>query len=211
MTGIFPRLGRFLREAKSTLTGRRLNEVRAHFDAELQRRLGQPTFAVQDSAARIVSATPERRAPLAIISCMPPAQTGIATASLLTFRDAPYPVDIFASYETPADYLRAITDPRLDGTQVRVFHIDTLSLALRTSRYAAQVFVVGNSHHNFGLLTELYRSRQFPSLTPTFVHIHDPCLLSVLQKMCLAEGQNFHAVLERHYGAGAANPSYSSG
>ena len=205
MTGIFSRLGRFLREAKNTLTGRRLNEVRAHFDAELQRRLGQPTFAVQDSASRIISATPERHAPLAVVSCMPPAQTGIATASLFTFREAPYPVDIFASYETPADYLRAITDPRLYGTQVRVFHIDTLSLALRTSHYAAQVFVVGNSHHNSSLLTELNRSRQFPSLTPTFVHIHDPCVLHVLQLMCSAEGQQFHAVLERHYGRGVPN------
>src|SRR5882724_9127471 len=137
---------RFLRESKYALNGRRIAELRAELTSgKAQEAQRSVAFEVQDSVSRLAAPISEDNTRLAVISCMPPAQTGIATASYLTFLESPFPVDVFAHYENPGDYLAAITDRRLDGSKVRVFHIATLPLALRKSKYHGQLFVLGNS------------------------------------------------------------------
>ncbi len=212
-------LRRFLREAKYNLSGRRVGELRADLAelttniaelttniAGLRAELGSRDFPIHESLSRLEEEpSPESEMRLAVISCMPPARTGIATATLLTFLQSHFPVDIFSYFESPEDYLYAITDRRLHGTNVRIFHLATLPFALRRTNYKAQLFVLGNSLHNFPLYSQLLRKVQFPALLPTFIHLHDPCMLNLLRMRCLAQEADFGAVIQRHYDVRPSN------
>jgi glycosyltransferase involved in cell wall biosynthesis len=131
---------------------------------------------------------------------MPPAQTGLATCTLLTFRDAGYPVDIFSSYASTHEYLLGISDMRLQGSLVRVFDASTLPLARSQGEYRGQLFVVGNSHHNAAITVQLRQARHFPSSTPLHLYIHDPCLLNLCFRVSRAENIDFRKTLCASYG-----------
>jgi glycosyltransferase involved in cell wall biosynthesis len=182
------------------LNGRWFHDLKEHVDGRLadsSRRAD--SFPALHSCSRLAE-EPKREDTLAVVSCMPPSQTGIATCTLLTFRDAGYPVDIFSSYATTHEYLLGISDIRLRGSPIRVFDASTLPLARSQGEYRGQLFVVGNSHHNAAITVQLRQGRHFPSSTPLHLYIHDPCLLNLCFRVSRAENTDFRKTLCASYG-----------
>jgi glycosyltransferase involved in cell wall biosynthesis len=169
----------------------------------LDRKVAQPrediAFALEHTSRRLAeSSGPPPK--IAVISCMPPAASGIATATLLTFREAAYPVDVFAHYSSPEDYLGAITDHRLAQSRLRVFHLAALALGQQAIGYRAQVYAVGNSDHNLPVLRALRRNMHFPPRCRLVVHLHDPCLVNVFRRIMHEEQRPLRQVIGGHYG-----------
>jgi glycosyltransferase involved in cell wall biosynthesis len=172
-------------------------EVQAAFDA-IERCREDTAFAI-DHSVRRVSDRDDRPGEVAVISCMPPAETGIATATLLTFREAVFPVDIYAHYTSPDEYLCAITDARLANSRCRVFDLGALPLGQQNAKYGAQIYAIGNSTHNLPVVRTLRRNAHFPPSCRVIAHIHDPCLHHVLGLVTRADRQDLRQVIRRHY------------
>jgi len=126
-------------------------------------------FEVRDSVSRSRSIPRIIDGSLSSHACRRHGQE-FATASYLTFLESPFPVDVFAHYENPGDYLGAISDRRLDGSK-SAFSISRLCpLALRKFQYCGQLFVLGNSFHNLPIYDQLCRTTCFPPLVqPSFI------------------------------------------
>lgn len=184
-----------------TIRGSRFDDLRNYIDhrlADLKRR--DDSHATAHSVARLEGASRHPDGAVAVISCMPPAETGIATCTLLTFRTAAYPVDIFAAYGSIADYLLGVSDPRLCDGPLRLFELGSLPVAHARVGYRAEVLVIGNSDHNVPLMMQLRQARRFPTAMPLIVHIHDACLLNLCKRVMEAEGRDFRRALCTHYG-----------
>lgn len=171
---------------------------------------GQGGLVAWHSASRIESSEPRGGRPIAVVSCMPPAESGIADSTLLTFREASYAVDIFSAYPSPDEYLHALTDRRLQGSNLRVFDTSSLPLGLRRGLYRAQIFVLGNSDHNLRIALAMRLMRHFRPGIPTYVYLHDPDLRNILKRVAEVEQTPLAQWLKNAYpdrdGAGIEGP-----
>ena len=107
------RCHRFSREIKSLLNGRRWHDLDRNLRS-LERQITKAILSIKqeqalklatkkgfdgvptlDSLNRLRVRKPIRKSTLAVVTVLPPQQTGIALASMLTFREAAFPIDIF--------------------------------------------------------------------------------------------------------------------
>ncbi|MBP0446375.1 glycosyltransferase family 4 protein [Roseomonas sp. SSH11] len=193
-----PWLGQLLRDVYGTLRGARMAEVLA----ELQRLRHAAAIRPQDGTALRHSlarlAEGPRRGGIAVISVMPPAETGIATFTRASFRHAGYPVDIYAPCFSFEDYADRLHDPALKDSPARVFALQALAMGRQANDYAAEIYVLGNSDHNLPVYEALRRSRDFPPAGRLWVHVHDPGLMHLLAPVAGLRG-GLAPMLRAHY------------
>lgn len=152
-----------------------LRVVRLHLEAHQS-----SEAALHDSLARIGANRAACSGGVAVISAMPPMETGIAKYTRSTFRHADYPVDIYTAYTSFCDYADNMHDPLLSGSNVRVFDLQALSYGRQKMNYAVEIYVLGNSNHNMGSYRALRRTAVSGGAKEVWVYIHDPCLLNIL-------------------------------
>lgn len=160
-------------------------------------RFSADTFQTQDSIEKLRSSEGSS-VPLAVISCLPPAETGIATASLLSFSRAEFPIHIFGHFSSSFDYLSTGHHPALSGSKLSIFHVAALPYAQRKVRYGAQLYVIGNSGHNMPTI-ECMR-KQTNGAPPIYVYVHDPVLLHAAELLSLSRGESSDNAISRLYG-----------
>lgn len=136
-------------------------------------------FLVADSLARLESRAAGPGRPIAVVSVLPPLETGIADYSLRTYEASPAPVDLFAPFDGAAAYLAASRRLPRRGGPLAVFALEALSAALTLRDYAAVVWVLGNSNHHLPIIRLLRETRHLPPLAPTWVQLHDPVLFNL--------------------------------
>jgi glycosyltransferase involved in cell wall biosynthesis len=161
----------------------------------------QDSYVTWESTERLRASGPRAEPAIAVIAPMPPAKTGIASCTLLSFLAANYGVDIYAPHESIDEYLNAVHDARLTASNVRIFSVNTLAVGRTLCKYKAQLFVLGNSKHNLDVGCALRNLAEFPVDLPTFVHIHDPCLLNLLAMLCEKFETSFERLLRNSYAA----------
>jgi glycosyltransferase involved in cell wall biosynthesis len=203
--GVIRNASRFLRQAKRALNGKALSELDAVMQSrfsDLKSRLDSDwldPFPLHHSSLKIRSAPRHDGDAICVASAMPPDKTGIATATLLTFREASYGVDIFAPYDCTENYLLALKDARLNRGPVSIHHLAARPLAVSVNHYMGQLFVLGNSEHNFPIIRSIRRMSAFPACIPIAVHIHDPCLLHLVRLVARSENRDFSQWLQHKY------------
>ena len=168
--------------AHRELLDRRLESVDQHLERlRTTRRAdgGGVAFMLADSLARLDarSAGPER--PIAVISVLPPLETGIANYSLRTFEASPVPVDMFSPFDRVGPYLTASRRLPAAGGPMQVFALEALAAALPLRNYAAVVWVLGNSDHHLPVIRLLREGRHLEPTAPTWVQLHDPVLFNL--------------------------------
>lgn len=202
---MFPRFSRLLRRMILVVTGKYFDRLAAEnarqFDRLARCLEAQPelTFIFQDGQQRLAGLDAAPNA-LAVVSALPPEQTGLANFTLRTFRAAGYPVDIFSHFTDIASYLSLACDESLAAAGITFLPISLLPAARVRRRYFAQIFEIGNSHHNLPVLASATSLATFPTDIPTFVHIHDPCLLNLLRRFVDRNGLDFSETISQHYG-----------
>jgi glycosyltransferase involved in cell wall biosynthesis len=131
--------------------------------------------AFRDSLERLRMAGKVKRR-LALVTPMAPAETGIANASLQTFRGCKVGVDVFSRFEDAFAYAHFTSEAVSADLGLDVFDIGSLGLALQLRGYDAIVIAIGNSKHNRFVAAQFELLAKFGSSTPIFVHVHDPWL-----------------------------------
>jgi glycosyltransferase involved in cell wall biosynthesis len=142
-------------------------------------RTADHAFIVADSLARLDARVREARQPIAVVSVLPPLETGIANYTLRTFEASAVPVDVFAPLDGAAAYLAASRRLPSPSGPLAVFALEALSAALPMRNYAAVVWVLGNSNHHLPVIRLLRETRHLAPLAPTWVQLHDPVLFNL--------------------------------
>ncbi len=155
--------------------------------------------AISDSLARIRHIGETRRR-FAIVSSMPPSETGIAYATAKTFRNCPGGVDIFSRFEDIQAYASFASEASSRDAGFDVFDIAALPLAIGTRVYDAIIVELGNSWHNRFICACLTHFAKFPSPIPLFIHAHDPFLLDIWEWFAKRQGRSQSIDMRLVYG-----------
>ena len=142
------------------------------------------------------TSTPGR---IAVVSPLPPAQTGVAHATLNTFAAWDAGVDFFGDLGSAADLQVVRHLPILAGGPHRVLQIDFLPEALDRFDYQAVIFAFGNSPHNLQVVSWLLRCRSLSRLPPVLAYVHDPVVFDVLRGASEALGLTSDELFRRAY------------
>jgi glycosyltransferase involved in cell wall biosynthesis len=133
--------------------------------------------------------------PVAIVSSLPPEQTGIAHFTHRLFAEDSAG---FHFYTDRANGHSGSFDP--------VFSLDELAHRATTDRYAAVVFMVGNSAHSVSAIKAMRALAKVPRPPPILAYLHEAWLLALLEQTIGAEAVS--GVLRRVYaGRTAGNGS----
>jgi glycosyltransferase involved in cell wall biosynthesis len=136
-------------------------------------RLTADVLAMQSSIEEIrsiVACGPKR---LAVVSVLPPTESGVARFTLETFRRAGFAVDIFSAFDTPADFLNLFSNEKL--RPLSIWHVQTLPFAHHKLGYHAVLVVLANSPHNLPIARALHEVVPMLEI-PIFIQVHDPRL-----------------------------------
>jgi glycosyltransferase involved in cell wall biosynthesis len=143
-------------------------------------RISADVLALQTSIEEIRASERQDGKRLAVLSILPPSESGVARFTVETFGAAGFKVDIFSEFERPAHYLNFGGD----GNQgpLSVWHLDALPVAHRKLNYDGVVVVLANSTHNVPIAQALRDILPLLGI-PVYVQIHDPRLQNLARRM----------------------------
>ena len=199
VTGWAGRLRRFPREAYYTLTGWRFDDLKryvaanevANKDASLASLLMAPTLQRRSG----------RSARIAIVSTMPPDETGIAGFMLRHGMALKRDTDIFTRVRDTSQFLRTAMEVRLASNGSAMVHpLSALEAMDVLNRYQRIVFVLGNSHHNTHVLRSMLSIAKGDYLDRCVCYLHDPVCHHVMQLARRIDGTTYVHVLNDLYG-----------
>jgi len=164
----------FGKEAHYTLMGHRDREIRRDID-ELRGAIAALSLDrfIQECA------NPHSRAEFAIITCLPPDETGIARFSESQLSVWPEEVDIYTHFTDHTKIVHALRTISRKNSGANLFSVESLPFNHLRRPYRNIVFVIGNSDHNIVLLKALKNFVE--SFGPQGVHcyLHDPTCFNV--------------------------------
>ncbi len=189
---------RFWRAAKTTLSGRALDDLKQHLDRRL---LTADELAALAEFAAARTAPTDRTAETAMITSLPPDDSGVAGFS---FRHASVygaPIDIFSPVRDTASFIaNATTLDAATGGAARLSPLTSFLAAATLRRYAYAVYVVGNSNHNIETVQLLQRTGHLKLCGRTTVYLHDPNCLNVVSQAVGLGPAPFADYIEQLYG-----------
>jgi hypothetical protein len=194
----FGRLRRLPREAYYTLTGWRFDDLKryisanevANEDASLASLLLRPSLERQAGCT----------ARIAIVSTMPPDETGIAVFMLRHAMALQAPTDIFTRVRDTSQFLRVATQVRLrSGGQAIVHPLSALEAMDLLNVYERVVFVLGNSAHNTHVMRAMLSMARSDELGRCICYLHDPVCHNVVQLAHRFDGTSYLRYLSRLY------------
>jgi Domain of unknown function (DUF4214) len=147
-----------------------------------------------------VSNTIKEAGRIAVVAPSPPARTGVALATLNTFRHWEGGVDFFGEFESLTQLKDTTAELKASAYDHRVFSYGLLPEAIDSIPYRAIVFVLGNSHHNVPVLYSLLKIPLIGNPPPIVAYIHDPIILDVLRCAAGPAGYSAKGLIERAYG-----------
>lgn len=168
----------------------------SHFTSRIEESGGAgASFILQDSLRRLEGTDRSAAPRIAVVSVLPPMETGIANYTLHTFEASPVAVDVFAPFPDAGAYLAAAHRLRRPDGPLTIHALETLSFALATRRYQAVIWVIGNSDHHLPVLHLLRETRHLAPLAPHWVQLHDPVLFNLARIYADQLGRNLAVLL----------------
>lgn len=195
-----------LHDQQTVLGDARVLDLKSHFESVLPGYVSE--FATADSVQRLRQLGDSAEGAIAVVTVVPPAQTGVARFSVATFGAAPFDVDIFGPFESTSAYLGAHA---LAGSAGRMsfFAAESVAEGLRVRRYRAVIWVLANSNHNLPVLQLLRRLRHLPQTVPCWIEIHDPVLVNMADQVIRADRGNFAQSARLHFADPAMDIDWS--
>jgi hypothetical protein len=155
--------------------------------------------AVSESLRRFRRRLLARRLRVAVVTCLPPAESGIASTSEMIYSAMEVSTDVFAEFPAPED-IDALTRKYGANALVRWHHVKSLEEALRTDRYSAIILTLGNSAHHMPAVRVMRRLASISADVPIIVHLHDPFLVGLLAPAAAEEGIDLRGLIASVYG-----------
>lgn len=175
---VSPRLSWFIRESYYTLNGWRFDDIKKSVTtSQGGSNINTLTFA---ASLDIVNARGAHQPKVAFVSTLPPDDTGIATCSFYSWLGSEHDVDLFCPV-SDTDMFFALGH-KIQTSHVAVLDVKTLLTADGIAKYENIVLSIGNSNHHIYIFECLQKIASFGSLDRVVLHIHDPCLLNLVQQ-----------------------------
>ncbi|WP_340268713.1 hypothetical protein [Sphingobium mellinum] len=185
----------FGKEAHYTLIGHRDREIRRDID-ELRGAIAtlQLERFIQECA------NPHSGAELAVITCLPPDETGIARFSESHLSVWPEDVDIYTHITDPSKIVHAMRIISGKNSGANLFSLESLSFNHLRRPYRNIVFVIGNSDHNVVLLKALKNFIEGFGSESVHCYLHDPACFNVTRHVLGLTEQAFATRLAELHG-----------
>ncbi|WP_125292400.1 glycosyltransferase family 1 protein [Atlantibacter subterraneus] len=144
----------------------------------------------------IFNAVDKKTQRIAVVSPMPPAQTGIADYTLISFVNNNIETHFYGDYpniDTMLEHKKALSQ----DNPSQFFAVDTYVNAAKMVDYSLEVFVLGNSDHNLKMAVSLLTTKK--SSAPRALYLHDLCLFNLLFLVCIELNLSYVQVLRDAY------------
>lgn len=122
---------------------------------------------------------------VALVTPMPPSDTGIAFFSLRMAIENPDDIDIYTTYESAEDYF----DQKDLFPNIRIYPVELLGFMSRQANYKSVVFSFGNSHHNIFVIDKLHKFSKLGLAAKIIAEVHDPCSLNIASRFWTLRGK----------------------
>ena len=191
-------LYRFRREVWYSLTGSRFEDLRSSIHRDLS---GINGIAVSLRGLQQIESDNIPPARWAVVSCIPPEDTGIAPCTFYSWLACDTRLDFF-SPAGEIDWFLGLADlaAQKSRTKVRLLDQKLLMKCMVKYNYAGVLFVLGNSNHHNYTARLLQQCQSIGMMDRVVLHIHDPCMLNYVQRAKALSNPGFMAYLGRLYG-----------
>jgi SAM-dependent methyltransferase len=169
----------------------------------------EPVFPITDSVQRLRQRGDSHRKAIALITAIPPAPTGVGIFSLRAFAASLLEVDVFAPFTNSAEYLGAPSFP-LAGQNMAFYAAQSIRAGCDVRNYRAVIWVMGNSDDFIPVLQLLRSLRHLPERVPTWIEIHDPCLLNITSKVARLEKSSLRQLVTLDLGEKASGLDWNA-
>lgn len=185
-----------------TLSGWRFADLKQHIDTAVGHE-ADATLAMLEFGGLRASAG---RARLAIVTCLPPAPSGIANFSNKHLQQMPAPVDVYSPVQDVGQFLRLrVALDRRSGGNAALYPLASLLARDEAEAYDKIVFVLGNSNHNIETYRMMETFSGLGGVARAACYLHDPCCHNVVQ---MAKGLgigDYMAFVSTLYGTALGN------
>ncbi len=185
---------RFFREAHYSLMGHRDREIR-HDISELRGSI----VAMKLESFIDSCVNPDSSPNVAVVTCLPPDETGIARFSEIMLVEAAMPVDIYTEFQEYNKLVYAIGSVVDNIPGSNIYSIDRVIINHLKKKYNKIVFVIGNSDHNIVLLRAMCDFIKAFGARDVWCYLHDPTCFNVVRRvMGLSERQFVETLTKMH-------------
>jgi hypothetical protein len=184
MTRIFSKLTRQLLGAEGI--DRRLRSMRSKIKDDLEKQVKQQASLKLHIEEVLRSIDDFKFGRIALVTSMPPSDTGIAFFSARMAVENDGIIDVFTSYDSVEDYF----DQKSLFSNVRIFPVELLGFLCRQANYKAVIFSFGNSHHNLFVIEKLHKFSKLGLAAKIIAEVHDPCLLNIVNRFWSGRGKS---------------------
>ena len=197
-------LYRFRHEVWHTLSGWRFEELKSSLRREVS---GVNAVAASLRGLQQIESDGISPARWAVVSCIPPEDTGIATCSLYSWLGCDARIDFFAP-SAHVDWFLGLADliEKESRSKARLLDEKLLMKCLLKYDYAGVLFVLGNSNHHVYTARLLQQCQSIGMIERVVLHIHDPCMINYVQRAKKLGNAELRAYFDRLY---ASEPSIS--
>lgn len=189
---------RFLERAYWTLDGWRFQDLKNFVSTEIRSQNnvkgGNDTTLTMMALHELANG---QRNSKALISIMPPTESGVAVCNAKTLIEGGYKGDVFADWQSSTDWLNlAVLDrPR----HLRGYSVHSLPFFLADRRYQDLVGSFGNSDADFKIVDILVKCQPRRFCARFAIHLHDVCLWNLCGHLAIAQGISLSALILKHY------------
>lgn len=208
------------REAYFTLSGWRFDDLKQHIanvvsqdhdaamsvsvlhDASMSMSVlnNALTRSGQDSAPRI-----------ALVTCLPPDETGIANFSFEHLAVFPEPIAVFTPVRDVSRYFHNMAVlAQKTSSNVSVHPISSLLALNALWDFEKIIVVVGNSHHNLEACKQIRHLASVGMARKIVCYLHDPCCLNIVQCSRSLSNDQMVSLMAKVYPEKAEVKSYAA-
>ncbi|MBL8335359.1 MAG: glycosyltransferase [Rhodoferax sp.] len=176
----------FLQKAYYTLSGWRFHDLKEFIRLHHGQQTSYNSADFVLSLDTALACREKSHVKNAIISSMPPADTGVATCNFKTLFEAEAEVDIFSTWDSIEAFASFEANIK-EG--MSAFNYASMPLFAARRKYRNLVVSVGNSDHNFFAVMALTRFPYRTVCDNVSLHVHDGCLLNLADKLMSLQGK----------------------
>lgn len=194
------------RQAYATISGWRFEDVKKHIDSVVSTDHDalSSMLTVQGAFAAKSGDRPSR---LAVVTCLPPDESGIANFSMRHLAEFPEPVSIFSQVRDVSRHLyNATLLHNRSGGNAQLYPMGSLLAKDATSNFDKIVVVIGNSEHNLEAFRQLEHLSGIGRGKSICCYLHDPCCLNIVQVGKALSNDQMTAFVQEIYSDRALTP-----
>ncbi len=179
------KLRAFRNDAIYTLNGWRFADLKRYIDSSaVVTEDSQSSFIMMARlfAPQFVEGAAETRAKIALVTCLPPDDTGIARYSLQHLLNTPHRLDAFSFVRDVSNFMyNSAILIKKNNKLCNLFPLATLLSMDEINEYQRIVFVIGNSDHNIEVYRAMENFVKVKGAGRVTCYLHDPCCHNIVQ------------------------------